>query len=103
MIRRLILSLGVLLLLISTPAQLPAQLSTPTTAEVQSTQASPAVSAPTQEGFRAVQAQHAAERTMRGYWHLFIAFALTWLVLFGYVISLGRRFGRLEEELNRLG
>ncbi len=45
----------------------------------------------------------AAERTMRGYWHLFIAFAVTWLLLFGYAISLGRRFGTLERQLDRTG
>jgi CcmD family protein len=45
----------------------------------------------------------AAERTMRGYWHLFIAFAVTWLLLFGYAISLGRRFGKLERQLERAG
>jgi CcmD family protein len=43
----------------------------------------------------------AAERTMRGYWHLFIAFAVTWLLLFGYALSLGRRFGTLERQMER--
>jgi CcmD family protein len=38
-------------------------------------------------------------RTMRAYWHVFIAFAVTWLLLFGYVISLGRRWARLEHEV----
>jgi CcmD family protein len=41
-------------------------------------------------------------RTMRAYWHVFAAFAATWLLLFGYALSLGRRFGRLEEEVRRL-
>jgi CcmD family protein len=40
-----------------------------------------------------------AERTLRPYWHVFIAFALAWALLFGYALSLGRRFGRLEREL----
>jgi CcmD family protein len=39
---------------------------------------------------------------MRAYWHVFIAFAATWLLLFGYALSVGRRFGRLESELQRL-
>jgi CcmD family protein len=43
------------------------------------------------------------DRTMRGYWHLFIAFAVTWLLLFGYAISLGRRFSALERKLERQG
>ncbi|CAN5687235.1 hypothetical protein BH23GEM6_BH23GEM6_05210 [soil metagenome] len=102
MIRRFTLLLGVLVLLGSAPVQLAAQASGSPTVEMHSSQASPSVSAPTQEGFRAIQAQQAADRTMRGYWHLFIAFALTWLVLFGYVISLGKRFSRLEAELDRL-
>ncbi len=42
-----------------------------------------------------------APRTLRAYWHLFIAFAVTWLLVFGYALTLGRRFGRLEEELRR--
>lgn len=41
-------------------------------------------------------------RTMRAYWHVFIAFAVVWLLLFGYALTLGRRFGKLEEELRRL-
>jgi CcmD family protein len=41
-------------------------------------------------------------RTLRDYWHLFIAYAVVWVLIFGYVISLGRRFGRMEEELERL-
>jgi CcmD family protein len=73
-------------------------------AQVEAVQPAPAAaSGPTQEGFRAIQAQQAADRTMRGYWHLFIAFALSWVVLFGYVVSLGSRFGKLERELERLG
>jgi CcmD family protein len=41
-------------------------------------------------------------RTMRAYWHVFIAFGVTWLLLFGYALTVGRRFGRLEEEVHRL-
>jgi CcmD family protein len=44
----------------------------------------------------------AQPRTMRDYWHVFIAFAITWLLLFGYALSLGRRFSRLEAEVRRL-
>ncbi len=38
-------------------------------------------------------------RTLRGYWHLFVAFAVAWLLLFGYTVSLVRRFARVEREL----
>ncbi|MGH7459378.1 MAG: CcmD family protein [Longimicrobiaceae bacterium] len=42
-------------------------------------------------------------RTLRGYWHLFIAFALAWLILCGYLVALGRKLRRLEGEVSRLG
>jgi CcmD family protein len=41
-------------------------------------------------------------RTLRDHWHVFIAYAVVWALLFGYVLSLGRRFGKLERELARL-
>ena len=44
----------------------------------------------------------APPRTLRAYWHVFIAFALAWLFLFGYALSLGRRFRRLENEIDSL-
>ena len=44
----------------------------------------------------------APPRTLRDYWHVFVAFALAWVLLFGYVVSLGRRFARVERDLQRL-
>jgi CcmD family protein len=41
-------------------------------------------------------------RTLRAYWHLFIAFAVTWLLLFGYALSVGRRWARLEREVQQM-
>ena len=41
-------------------------------------------------------------RTLKAYWHVFIAFAIAWILLFGYALSLGRRFARVERELQRL-
>jgi len=38
-------------------------------------------------------------RTMEAYWHVFIAFAVTLFLLFGYAISLGRRWAVLEREV----
>jgi len=60
--------------------------------------------APGADGFTGVEAAGVADRaapprTLRAYWHVFIAFALTWLLLFGYAISLGRRWARLEREV----
>lgn len=45
----------------------------------------------------------APPRTLRAHWHVFGAFAIVWLLLFGYALSVGRRFGRLEDEVRRLG
>jgi len=44
----------------------------------------------------------APPRTLRAYWHVFIAFGLAWLFLFGYALSLGRRFRKLENEIDSL-
>ena len=44
----------------------------------------------------------APPRTLRAYWHVFIAFGLAWLFLFGYALSLGRRFRKLEHEVEAL-
>ncbi len=41
----------------------------------------------------------APPRTLRAHWHVFVAFALAWALLFGYVLSLGRRFARLERDV----
>ena len=44
----------------------------------------------------------APPRTLRAYWHVFIAFGLAWVFLFGYALSLGRRFRNLEREVEAL-
>lgn len=46
--------------------------------------------------------QAAPPRTLRAYWHVFIAFALAWVLLFGYVLVLGRRFARVEREMEKM-
>ena len=38
-------------------------------------------------------------QTTRPYWHLFAAFGVAWIALFGYAVSLNRRFQRLEEQV----
>ncbi|MEW5927849.1 MAG: CcmD family protein [Gemmatimonadota bacterium] len=42
-------------------------------------------------------------RTLRDYTHVFVAFAVAWLLLFGYVVSLGRRWSAVERELAARG
>ena len=35
----------------------------------------------------------------RPYWHVFAAYAIVWLILLGWVISIVRRLRRVEERL----
>jgi CcmD family protein len=41
-------------------------------------------------------------RTLRSYTHVFVAFSVAWVLLFGYTVSVGRRFKRLEEQVEAL-
>ena len=42
-----------------------------------------------------------AGQNLRGYTHMFIAYAIAWLLVAGWVISIARRLSRIEEELRR--
>lgn len=37
---------------------------------------------------------------MRHFWHVFIAYALAWVILFGWVLSILKRLRRVEERLD---
>ena len=37
----------------------------------------------------------------RAYWHVFAAYAILWLLVFGWVISIVRRLRRVEERLGQ--
>ena len=41
-------------------------------------------------------------RTMRAYAHVFASFAVAWVLLFGYVVFLARKFRRVEEQVAAL-
>jgi CcmD family protein len=41
-----------------------------------------------------------ASQNLRGYTHMFIAYAIAWLLVVGWVISIARRLGRIEKTLN---
>lgn len=41
-------------------------------------------------------------RTLRAYAHVFVAFAVAWVLLFGYVVFLSRKFRRVEEQVAAL-
>lgn len=63
--------------------------------------ATEAASAPA-PGSSGLPQRAAAPRTLRDYTHVFVAFALAWLLLFGYALSLGRKFARIEREMESL-
>ena len=49
----------------------------------------------------AVQATELAGQQLgRGYWHVFIAYALVWVLVAGWVISIARRLARVERSLS---
>ena len=48
----------------------------------------------------AAQAPEATRLEMRHFWHVFIAYALAWIILFAWIVSILRRFRRLEEKLD---
>ena len=41
----------------------------------------------------------AGQRLGRGYWHVFAAYALVWVLVAGWVISIARRLARVERRL----
>lgn len=47
------------------------------------------------------QAGELARQSLRPYGHVFVAYALAWALVLGWVVSLGRRWSRLEDELGR--
>lgn len=47
------------------------------------------------------QAGGLARQSLRPYGHVFVAYALAWALVLGWVVSLGRRWSQVEEELGR--
>jgi CcmD family protein len=74
----------------------------PASAQTTTSRAEAAVSQPAAGGVLPGEQAPAPPRTLRAYWHVFIAFALAWLFLFGYAVSLGRRFRKLEQDVDAL-
>ncbi len=49
----------------------------------------------------AAQATELGRQTLgRPYWHVFIAYAIAWVLIGGWVISIARRLARLEKRLD---
>jgi CcmD family protein len=81
----------------SVDAQAPAATSTEAAAP---TAAPPAADA-AQSGSAALP-RYTPPRTMRAYTHVFVAFAVAWVLLFGYVVFIARKFRRVEEQVDAL-
>jgi CcmD family protein len=45
--------------------------------------------------------QALASQSLRGYTHMFIAYFIAWAIIFGWVVSIGRRLARLEKRLRK--
>lgn len=43
----------------------------------------------------------AANPQMRHFWHVFVAYAIAWVLIFGWLVSILRRLRRVEERLER--
>ncbi len=43
--------------------------------------------------------QAIASQNLRGYNHMFIAYFIAWAIILGWVVSIARRLGRVEEAL----
>jgi CcmD family protein len=49
----------------------------------------------------AAQATELGRQTLgRAYWHVFIGYAIAWLVVGGWIVSIARRLARVERRLN---
>lgn len=40
-----------------------------------------------------------AAQSLRPYWHVFLAYAVGWVLILGWVISIARRLARIERRL----
>jgi CcmD family protein len=97
------------LLLLVTPSS-PAAQDAPTTvpgATVQQPAAQPGFeavdAAPLQDAPGSPFQQQGPPRTLRAFWHVFIAYAITIVLLFGYAVSIGMRLAAVERRLTALG
>jgi CcmD family protein len=55
---------------------------------------------PLAAGPLAGQAEELASQGLgRAYWHVFVAYAVAWILILGWVVSIARRLGRVERSL----
>lgn len=46
------------------------------------------------------QTDLAAQRLGRGYWHVFIAYAIAWVLILVWMVTILRRLARVEQKLD---
>jgi hypothetical protein len=63
-----------------------------------------AVLAPLAAGPLSAQAEALGRQTLgRPYWHVFIAYAIGWVLILGWIVAVARRLGRVERSLQKRG
>jgi CcmD family protein len=89
--------------LLAAPAAGPSPMAQAPAATSTEAAASPAVPAAdaAQSGSEALRL-YAQRRAQRAYTHVFVAFAAAWVLLFGYIFLLARKFRRVEEQVKAL-
>ncbi len=103
--RNLSVLLAAAALAAAAPSSSPAQDGAPSTAEAATAPAPAYDAAAAQEGASSsgLPVGTPPPATMRAYAHVFAAYALAWILLFGFVVSIARRFARVEREARALG
>lgn len=52
-------------------------------------------------GVLPLEAQQGGAPSLRPYGHVFVAYAIGWVLVLGWAVSIARRLGRVEERLSR--
>lgn len=47
----------------------------------------------------AAQSGSLGARSLRSYWHVFVAYGLAWLLVLGWVVSVFRRLGSVDRDM----
>jgi CcmD family protein len=81
------------------PAGEAASSTAPVSAPAAGVQSAPAANAPSSASSLP---RYTPPRTMRAYAHVFVAYAVAWLLLVGYMVFLSRKFKRVEEQVAAL-
>jgi CcmD family protein len=87
--------------LLAAPAAGPSMIAQAPAAEAAAPPATATAAAAAQSGSAGVP-RYTPPRTLRAYAHVFAAFAIAWVLLFGYVVFIAHKFRRVEEQVNAL-